>query len=81
MPQLVDQHKRVVMLDALGMMLGVYITMVGFRWISPSKPTADPVKVEEWHRQYGLSMRIFGPALFFVSLGRLLSSLGVFGRQ
>jgi hypothetical protein len=59
------------------LLVGAYTTMVGFRWISPSKPTADPREVDEWYRRYGLLMRILGPILLIVALGQLLINLEV----
>jgi hypothetical protein len=57
--------------------VGVYVTLVGFRWISPSKPTADPQKVEEWYRQYGWLMRIGGPLIVLFALWRLAMAYGL----
>ena len=65
-------------LPMVGMCVGVYVTLIGFRWVSPSRPTADPARLEEWYRQYGWLMRLLGPAVFLVSLSRLLRVYEVF---
>jgi hypothetical protein len=60
------------------MLVSAYVTMIGFRLISPSKPTADSLKVEDWYRRYGLFMRIVGPVLFVVAVVKLPRAFGAF---
>jgi len=47
-------------------LLGVYITLIGFRVISASKKQDE--KYEEWLKKWGLFLKIGGPVLILAGI-------------
>jgi hypothetical protein len=51
---------------AIPLFAGIYATLLGFRLLG-KKPGVNP-KLDQWHRRYGIFLKVIGPSLVLVGL-------------